>query len=516
MSADPGPSSAQLLSSPSTSPSPPAVNALVACSRAAGGSTPDAAAPMLVAGFEDRFVRFYDAATGHLTHSALAHPAAVSSLSASPDGAELVSGGHDASLLLHQQAHPPLLTVPVICGKTRAADTAADHATAPRPGAGLRTPHVPHWSSGCQPRYGPAQIALPWRALPSTAFAAFSRPSSHLTCARPTATATATAKQSKAKQSTSGTHWQPLKIAPCLPHEESQSQSQSLPRHPRSIAPADSRAPLLEEATTDTSNLIELAGCAFPADRLPPARLPPLHSMAASFLEDLWNSIFTPGATPTLLLATNVSFAALQAVLLALLLATYSIHFVILSVICAGLWWSINWLAAEVAAASREQAELQGEADALQGGGADTSQEGAAAAGVKKESTKTEEGTLPTPQAASLGAAVASKPDSHVTSADSENDSDNAVVVPSIIKTETIPADDRPVPASATGRATPHLALGAGAGTLAGAATGARPGAEAEADELRPRLVSSPSSGTISADSDWEQVDRDKLDKLDK
>lgn len=68
----------------------------------------------------------------------------------------------------------------------------------------------------------------------------------------------------------------------------------------------------------------------------------------ASFIEELWNSIFTPGTTPTLLLATNASFAALQLVLLALLLATYSIHFLILSVLCMGLWAAINWFAHEL------------------------------------------------------------------------------------------------------------------------------------------------------------------------
>lgn len=68
----------------------------------------------------------------------------------------------------------------------------------------------------------------------------------------------------------------------------------------------------------------------------------------ASFMVDLWSSIFTPGATPTLLIATNTTFAALQLVLFALLFATYSIHFLILSIISAALWWSINWFAAEL------------------------------------------------------------------------------------------------------------------------------------------------------------------------
>lgn len=68
----------------------------------------------------------------------------------------------------------------------------------------------------------------------------------------------------------------------------------------------------------------------------------------ASFVQNLWESIFTAGPTPTLLMATNATFAALQVVLTALLIATYSIHFVILSVLCGGLWVAINWFAGEL------------------------------------------------------------------------------------------------------------------------------------------------------------------------
>jgi hypothetical protein len=77
----------------------------------------------------------------------------------------------------------------------------------------------------------------------------------------------------------------------------------------------------------------------------------------ASFMTDLWESIFVPGPTPTILVATNAAFAALQIVLLALLAATYSIHFAILSVLCAGLWYSINWFAREVVIAQKKQAD---------------------------------------------------------------------------------------------------------------------------------------------------------------
>ncbi|KAJ5934789.1 ER membrane protein (Pkr1) [Penicillium verhagenii] len=85
----------------------------------------------------------------------------------------------------------------------------------------------------------------------------------------------------------------------------------------------------------------------------------------ASFVEELWSSVFTPGPTPTLLIATNASFAALQLVFFALLLATYSIHFVVLSFLSAGLWYSINWFAREVSAVQRAQeAEKKAQAEA--------------------------------------------------------------------------------------------------------------------------------------------------------
>lgn len=73
---------------------------------------------VIISGHEDRFVRFFDAnsgkssillpgfdrdtdttpTTGQCTYNMLAHPAAISSMSLSPDGRELISAGHDASL----------------------------------------------------------------------------------------------------------------------------------------------------------------------------------------------------------------------------------------------------------------------------------------------------------------------------------------------------------------------------------------------------------------------------------
>ncbi|KAG5982197.1 hypothetical protein E4U54_006407 [Claviceps lovelessii] len=80
----------------------------------------------------------------------------------------------------------------------------------------------------------------------------------------------------------------------------------------------------------------------------------------SSFFIDLWESIFTPGPTPTILYATNLSFGALQLVLLALLFATASIHFVVLSVLCGGLWWGINWFARELALVREQEREQDG------------------------------------------------------------------------------------------------------------------------------------------------------------
>lgn len=101
----------------------------------------------------------------------------------------------------------------------------------------------------------------------------------------------------------------------------------------------------------------------------------------APFFEDLWNSIFTPGPTPTLLVATNASFAALQFILLVLLVATYSVHFVVLSLLCAGLWWSINWFVAELEAgkakedAKMREKEKSPEPEKSSRGGSDTETE---------------------------------------------------------------------------------------------------------------------------------------------
>ncbi|CZT23327.1 related to PKR1 protein [Ramularia collo-cygni] len=79
----------------------------------------------------------------------------------------------------------------------------------------------------------------------------------------------------------------------------------------------------------------------------------------ADFITNLWQSVFTPGTTPTLLIATNATFACLQILLGGLLFATYSIHFAILSFLCGGLWYSINWFAYELQQAKGKEVEAE-------------------------------------------------------------------------------------------------------------------------------------------------------------
>ncbi|KAI9725833.1 MAG: hypothetical protein M1828_002462 [Chrysothrix sp. TS-e1954] len=80
---------------------------------------------VVISGHEDRFVRFFDANSGQCTYSMLAHPSAISALSLSPDGRELVSAGHDASIRLWSlerrsclqdiTAHRPMRGEGVVC-----------------------------------------------------------------------------------------------------------------------------------------------------------------------------------------------------------------------------------------------------------------------------------------------------------------------------------------------------------------------------------------------------------------
>ena len=68
----------------------------------------------------------------------------------------------------------------------------------------------------------------------------------------------------------------------------------------------------------------------------------------ASFISNLWGSVFEPGTNGALIFATHASFACLQATLASLLYATRSYHFLFLSVISAGLWMAITWFVSEL------------------------------------------------------------------------------------------------------------------------------------------------------------------------
>ncbi|KAL4939825.1 hypothetical protein BDV06DRAFT_29930 [Aspergillus oleicola] len=63
-----------------------------------GATGSSGAEGVVISGYEDRYIRFFDANSGQCTYTMLAHPSAIASLSLSPDGRELVSAGHDASL----------------------------------------------------------------------------------------------------------------------------------------------------------------------------------------------------------------------------------------------------------------------------------------------------------------------------------------------------------------------------------------------------------------------------------
>ncbi|KAL2065127.1 hypothetical protein VTL71DRAFT_4267 [Oculimacula yallundae] len=95
----------------------------------------------------------------------------------------------------------------------------------------------------------------------------------------------------------------------------------------------------------------------------------------SAFFTELAQSIFTPGPTPTLLIATNVTFACLQVVLLLLLLATFSIHFIALSLLSAGLWWSINWFVSELKAVQASEEQKKSLDEAKQADNSDTDAE---------------------------------------------------------------------------------------------------------------------------------------------
>lgn len=90
----------------------------------------------------------------------------------------------------------------------------------------------------------------------------------------------------------------------------------------------------------------------------------------SKFFEDLWLSVFEPGTNKSLVLATHASFALLQTTFLLLIIGTRSLHFVVLSLICAGLWTAITWFIREVEAI-RKAEELEKEREKKENGEAE-------------------------------------------------------------------------------------------------------------------------------------------------
>lgn len=210
----------------------------------------------------------------------------------------------------------------------------------------------------------------------------------------------------------------------------------------------------------------------------------------SSFFERLWESVFTPGPTPTLLVATNASFGALQLLLFAMLLATKSIHFIILSILCGGLWWSINWFAAEIRAAQAKEEEAKRIREARRGekSNADDGDGEAMDTGDDTEvDTEVEhnQGMKPRPSQAR-----AQRPESQ----------------------STVLVDSH----SEKGRESTPQASGAAAvgGPTAASTTGAKTSLGPLVDDaLKKRKGLGESTGDLSTDSEWEKLSQDSGDR---
>jgi len=63
----------------------------------------------------------------------------------------------------------------------------------------------------------------------------------------------------------------------------------------------------------------------------------------SSFATSLWDSIFTPGPTPVLIKAMNISFFALLALLIPLTYFTRNIHVFFLTLLSMSLWVAMQW-----------------------------------------------------------------------------------------------------------------------------------------------------------------------------
>ena len=97
-----------------------------------------------------------------------------------------------------------------------------------------------------------------------------------------------------------------------------------------------------------------------------------LHTLfiMASFVTGLWESVFQPGVSPQLILATHISFTALLATLGWLIFVTHgNIHFIALFIIASLLWITVIWFIAELKSAkllSNEELDKKTEEPAQQ------------------------------------------------------------------------------------------------------------------------------------------------------
>ena len=201
----------------------------------------------------------------------------------------------------------------------------------------------------------------------------------------------------------------------------------------------------------------------------------------ASFLTSLWESIFTPGPTPTLLIATNATFGALQVLLLVLLVTTQSIHFIILSILCGGLWYAINWFAAEVQAAKAKDTEEQAQGKDKK----DKDKE-------RRRRTSPEPGSdTETEEPRSTGTATAGKAERR-----------KAPPKPVSAPAADVPSTSSSQEASAKAGASPQL-LKPDMSDSSGKGMG-------DSDLLHRRRSLGDSSGYVSTDSEWEKVSEEE------
>ncbi|KAK9450718.1 ER protein Pkr1-domain-containing protein [Limtongia smithiae] len=96
----------------------------------------------------------------------------------------------------------------------------------------------------------------------------------------------------------------------------------------------------------------------------------------SEFIKDLWDSIFTPGTTPTLVKATHYSFIALTVTLLVLCFTTFNKHFFFMTAIDLGLWAGITWFIGELEQMKAELAAKKAAEEEAKEGEEDIEEEG--------------------------------------------------------------------------------------------------------------------------------------------